>query len=717
MRERRWTIYLTQDKHLDYNWCGSPAEIELRMVALVDYFLEQAERRRGRWNLDCTLWLDVYRRHRGEEGERRLIEAIRSGSVGYGAAALVLLWGLLGTELSIHALAGGRRIEEASGRPSHTALLMESWGLQWGVASLLAECGVENVARGTYPLRAEEYHGRRSPLPLFLWEAANGRRLLVHWPPYTDTKSWGGYAEAFALAQMAGEEWDALHLRSFPDRNTPEVFGRRVDFIRCTVERYEALGADYPVSSIMLLGTGWDNWTLTDDYRLFVERFNAVSDGRILLVDARYDEFFDAVRREMQERSLELPVLRGSFGITWEEWGAHLAASTEALDLARALVPDGHDGAPAIFASGTPEEEVFRWRGGEVRLDPARFAVASIRDAAGAMVSPEGGGPRFGELVVTRFVDQSQTAAIFPEVQPFPASGQIEQVTVRRVAAGVEARMEGRCFGFGIAARYVFHDREPWIDVGYRLCDGWDEGARTAQICFPFALSDPTYRYDTAASILCPEDDLAGSNPELYALQSFALAEGGDRTVILLSPDAFLVQFGAGANRAPGYGGPGAPCQITSLPLMNLTRQDLQLGQGGRRAWSFRYRVVFARGARDPLLPFREAQRFATPPFVWVPGTAPTVPALEKLDFDFPGGPLVSARPGGEGGGLVLRFWNTLDRPVSGGLRLLPGFTRAERCDALERPLGSLPAREGRVHFEAGPRGLATVALRGPHAG
>jgi hypothetical protein len=31
---RQWTVYLAQDKHLDYNWCGSRVEIEVRMAAL-----------------------------------------------------------------------------------------------------------------------------------------------------------------------------------------------------------------------------------------------------------------------------------------------------------------------------------------------------------------------------------------------------------------------------------------------------------------------------------------------------------------------------------------------------------------------------------------------------------------------------------------------------------------------------------------------------------
>ena len=49
---RQWTVYLAQDKHLDYNWCGSTTEIELRMAALLDYYLDAAERNEVCWNLD-----------------------------------------------------------------------------------------------------------------------------------------------------------------------------------------------------------------------------------------------------------------------------------------------------------------------------------------------------------------------------------------------------------------------------------------------------------------------------------------------------------------------------------------------------------------------------------------------------------------------------------------------------------------------------------------
>ncbi|MBN2451953.1 MAG: hypothetical protein JXR77_16320 [Lentisphaeria bacterium] len=306
-----WTVYLCQDKHLDYNWCGTTVQIELRMVALLDYYLAQVEQQGGRWNLDGTLWLDVYHRHRGDAGRQRLLHAIRQGHIGYAANHSVQLWGMMSTETATRALLGSREIEDVTGRPARTCLLMENWGIPWAVATVLTDCGVARLARGTYPLRAEEYHRRRAPWPLFWWEAANGRRLLVHWPPYTDTKSWGGYAEGFELAALAGEKWDALKVRMFGDRNTPEVFEKRCAFIRQTVHRYAGLGANYPVHSILLLGTGWDNWTCTDDYRRFVERFHDVSDGQVRLVDARYDEFFEAVEEEIAVRHLVLPTLRG----------------------------------------------------------------------------------------------------------------------------------------------------------------------------------------------------------------------------------------------------------------------------------------------------------------------------------------------------------------------------------------------------------------------
>ena len=324
----QWTIYLAQDKHLDYNWCGSTTEIEMRMAALLDYFLDAAERDEVRWNLDGTLWDEVYLRHRGSSGRARLRDAIREGRIGYAGNYAVLLWGILDTETAIRACYGAIPIENSTGVRARTAVVMENPAMTWGIANILTDCGFDFVGRGIYRLRAESYHRRRDPYPLFWWKAPNGTRILVRWDLYQDTKSWGGYAEAYCLAAMAGEKWNAFGLQSFGDRNTKEVFNKRKQFIRQTVQRYESYGDKYPISSILLLGTGWDNWTQTQDFSAFIRKFNEESDGTVRLVDALYEDFFVAAEREIREKRFTIPTLEGSFGICWEEWAAHLAGFT-----------------------------------------------------------------------------------------------------------------------------------------------------------------------------------------------------------------------------------------------------------------------------------------------------------------------------------------------------------------------------------------------------
>ncbi len=46
------------------------------------------------------------------------------------------------------------------------------------------------------------------------------------------------------------------------------------------------------------------------------------------LVDAPWEEYFEAVSREVEARGLSLPTQEGTFGICWEEWAAHLGGPT-----------------------------------------------------------------------------------------------------------------------------------------------------------------------------------------------------------------------------------------------------------------------------------------------------------------------------------------------------------------------------------------------------
>lgn len=775
---RQWTIYLAQDKHLDYNWCGSTTEIELRMAALLDYYLDAAERNEACWNLDGTLWDEVYRRHRGEVGRARLHDAIRKDRIGCAGNYAVLLWGILDTETAIRACYGAIPIEKSTGAPARTALVMENPGMTWGVANILTDSGFDFLGRGIYRLRAESYCHHRDPYPLFWWKAPNGKRILVRWDLYHDTKSWGGYAEAHCLAAMAGEKWNAFELQSFGDRNTQEIFNRRKQFIQQTIQRYQAYGQNYPISSILLLGTGWDNWTRTRDFSAFVNKFNAESDGTVRIVDGRYEDFFLAAEREIHEKDLAIPSLEGSFGVCWEEWAAHLAgptanfreaerllrlaeasealetmagrgdnksralirhgftellrfaehdfggtdrqraalsagarasAVTQAMDIGRSLAPRLASPPAPTAGDSTPEETTFEWRDGRVVFDSHRCGVVSLTDAEGRAWVPNSQGPSLGEFRRTLYRSRAKPDSVFPEPLPAPAVLVLRKLISQRSSHGVQIVAEFDCSGFQVESRWLFHAANPWIDVTYRLKDGWSDDPQTVEFCFPFAVENPTYRYDAPGAILragpkhAGGDDLAGANPELYAGVTFAAVSGGDRTALLLTPDSLLLRFGRDSSEIPA--------QMTSMAMMNLTGNDWQFGQGGWDEWVFRYRIVLLDDEFDPVRAMREAQQFTTPPFLQVPGQSPAVSGLEALEIKFSGGPLLAFKAAEDNRRLILRFWNVLNRAIPGSLKLPPGWSRAEICDALERPGKPLDATDGIIRFNANPLEILTIAL------
>ena len=181
-------------------------------------------------------------------------------------------------------------------------------------------------------------------------------------------------------------------------------------------------------------------------------------------------------------------------------------------------------------------------------------------------------------------------------------------------------------------------------------------------------------------------------------------------------PDTCLVQFGANAVKTAAGPPPQIPAAIVSMPMMNLTRNDWQLVQGGRSCWEFRYRLVLSPpGPYDPLAAFQEAQRFGAPPYLQVPGTEPALTGLRQLEIAFDGGPVTALKLGEDGKRIIVRLWNVLDHPVSGSLKAPAGWTDAQACDALERPLHRLETRGSRVQFTAPAYGICTVGLAPSH--
>ncbi len=594
--------------------------------------------------------------------------------------------------------------------------------------------------------------------------------------------------------ELGGARPRAQELQRLEANDSPEVFQKRKQYIQQTIERYQAYGEAYPISSILLLGTGHDGWICSDDISRFIARFNAESPGRVRLVDARLSDFFQAASREIQEKSWKVPTLEGSFGICWEEWAAHMAgptadfreaqrllrlaeaaqamrtaglanevafegvrpqeretlidhgfeqllrfaehdmggidrrlaaisagvradAATQAIDIGRLLAPPRPSQSASPLQTAQPQKLTFPWNGGQVRFDPKRFAVASIVGRDGRELVPQRDGPALGQFIHTRFKTRAQASSVFPEPLDTPSTIVARRLQCDQVSEGVRIAADFEVSGFEVTSQWLFHADESWIDVTYRLQGGWTDGPQTVQFAFPLAMEEPTYRYDAPGVILTagpkPEggDDLPGANPELFAGLTFASASAEDRSVMVLTPDTLLLEFGPQAIRAPQYHSQPAATQITSMPMMNLTGNDKQFGQAGRSNWTFRYRIVLSDGPWNPVLPLQAAQQFGTPPFVQAPGVASCVPGLDTLAIDFPGGPVLACKTAEDGRRLIVRFWNVRSTSCDGSLALPPGLQRVEQCDALERPQGPLAVQSGRANFTADPRAIVTIAL------
>lgn len=171
------------------------------------------------------------------------------------------------------------------------------------------------------------------------------------------------------------------------------------------------------------------------------------------------------------------------------------------------------------------------------------------------------------------------------------------------------------------------------------------------------------------------------------------------------------MQFGCEAVAVIGANSSALPVQVVSMPMMNITRNDWQLGQGGVRRWRFRYRLVFLDEPFDARQALREGQCFAVPPYLWVPGARPVPAGLEDLDIVFAGGPVLAFKVAEDGCRLILRLWNVVDQPQLGSLKLPKGYNGGQLCDALERPQCEWPVEDGRLLFEVKAGAVATLAF------
>jgi len=195
------------------------------------------------------------------------------------------------------------------------------------------------------------------------------------------------------------------------------------------------------------------------------------------------------------KRPIQLPIIRKNqllkfaehdFGGTDRQRavlsaGARASAVTQAIDIGRSLAPKLVPHPTPSASDFTPEETTFEWRGGRVMFDPHQCGVVSLTDAKGREWVPKRQDLSLGEFKHTMYRSRAKPVSVFPE--PLPASAKLipRKLVSRRTDQGVQIMADFDRSGFRVESTWFFHAVNPWIDVIYRLKDGWSDDPQTVE--------------------------------------------------------------------------------------------------------------------------------------------------------------------------------------------------------------------------------------------
>jgi hypothetical protein len=308
----KWTVYITNDTCFDYTWVLNEEESRQSAANLVLSHLEemtktdnQRAESRDCFNMPVTQQALCFV-ERYPERKAELLRRIREGRVYVGPFLNNTLWGFQSLESAIRCFYPARRLQKEWGIPLEVAEHIELPSLPWGVAPILAGCGFRWLVVPFLDVDST-FSGLQSP-PLFTLEGPDGSRIRVVMDKWASLKE--GYAQGAALLKQPGrilEEW---------------------------VPHYAQLGNVYPLRVLLASGTHSDlslaSASQTGEFASGIIEYNNRPGDHPALVNATFPQFCKLVD-EAEEAHPFMPIVRGSFGHSWELWPMTLAKYAAAL--------------------------------------------------------------------------------------------------------------------------------------------------------------------------------------------------------------------------------------------------------------------------------------------------------------------------------------------------------------------------------------------------
>ncbi len=256
------------------------------------------------------------------------------------------------------------------------------------------------------------------------------------------------------------------------------------------------------------------------------------------------------------------------------------------------------------------------------------------------------------------------------------------------------------------------------IDIVNRLTKTETYDKEAVYFAFPFAVAEPTFRYEVPAGIVNANTDmLPGACRDWFTVQHFVEVAGRDATIAWATPDAPLVCLqdinrGKWQTELPMTNG-----HLYAYVMNNYWHTNYLAGQGGD--YQFRFSIT-SRPKADNVASARFGWAASNPLIgvqVQPKPDAPTPPLPESptslVSVVEPNVIVIGTKQAEQGVGLVVRLWELSGQPTTAHLRIDRRIVaaKAEACNLVEEPKQSLAIRGGEVAVPIRGSGLATVRI------
>lgn len=305
---RPWKVYLLSDACVDYVWAyedeqkmrSDDAALVLAEIVEAEKCISKAEANHNHYNLVHSREIEYFLEHYPDQAQR-LFKHFQDGSLTLNPVLNMTSTTNLSLEGLIRSLYPAHRLAKQHDLDDDYANLQETPTAAWGMASILAGSGVQHLVRSVLPYECPWAKRLEEP-PIYFWEGPDGSRILVRLRKKD-------YVEGNFVLNGIEATRHALHDEILPG--------------------YEGGDNPYPFDSIALVGCYGDLSGNSKDMPAqktrTVDEYNSQGWEYPVLINASHKQFWDDIDNQIKSGKIDVPVIRGDYGTSWEGWAACMA--------------------------------------------------------------------------------------------------------------------------------------------------------------------------------------------------------------------------------------------------------------------------------------------------------------------------------------------------------------------------------------------------------